>query len=180
MRRYQLGAHTKTDVKVHLIWIPKYRKRVLTGQVAVRVREVLRQIALEHELDKDIATIPSAPPPSSSSDNNGYGNTGVYSNGNDDSIFNNNPGTRAKPRRNNQPYTYGGNYGGMNQTNGNSKSGQGNNGTNNNTTGNMTDIFGGGRNSDESNNSADVSNGVRLARPHALGFRGRPRLLRRQ
>jgi putative transposase len=34
-----------------LIWIPKYRKRVLTGPVAVRAREVLRQIALEHELD---------------------------------------------------------------------------------------------------------------------------------
>ena len=33
------------------IWIPKYRKRVLTGQVAVRVRDGLRQIAVEHELD---------------------------------------------------------------------------------------------------------------------------------
>ena len=51
MRRYQLGAHTKTDLKVHLIWIPKYRKRVLLGPVAVRVRDVLRQIALEHEID---------------------------------------------------------------------------------------------------------------------------------
>jgi len=51
MRRYQIGAHTKTDLKVHLIWIPKYRKRVLTGQVAVRARDVLRQIAVEHELE---------------------------------------------------------------------------------------------------------------------------------
>ncbi len=51
MRRYKLGAHTKTDLKAHLIWIPKYRKRVLTGQVAVRARDILRQIALEHELD---------------------------------------------------------------------------------------------------------------------------------
>ena len=51
MRRYKLGAHTKTDLKVHLIWIPKYRKRVLTGQVAVRARDILRQIAMEHELD---------------------------------------------------------------------------------------------------------------------------------
>jgi putative transposase len=50
MRRYQLGAHTKTDLKVHLVWIPKYRKRVLTGQVALRVRALLRQSALEHEL----------------------------------------------------------------------------------------------------------------------------------
>jgi putative transposase len=51
MRRYQLGAHTKSDLKVHLIWIPKYRKKVLLGTVAIRARDVLRQIAMEHELD---------------------------------------------------------------------------------------------------------------------------------
>ena len=51
MRRYQLGAHTKSDLKVHLIWIPKYRKKVLIGPVAIRARDVLRQIALEHEID---------------------------------------------------------------------------------------------------------------------------------
>ena len=51
MRRYRLGAHTKTDLKVHLIWIPKYRKPVLTGQVAIRVRDIIRQIAMEHEID---------------------------------------------------------------------------------------------------------------------------------
>jgi len=51
MRRYRVGAHTKTDLKVHLIWVPKYRKKVLTGEVAIRVRDVLRQIAMEHELE---------------------------------------------------------------------------------------------------------------------------------
>ena len=51
MRRFQLGAHTKTDLQGHLIWIPKYRKRVLTGQVAVRARDIMRQIAIEHEID---------------------------------------------------------------------------------------------------------------------------------
>ena len=51
MRRYRLGAHTKTDIKVHIIWIPKYRKRVLTGEVAIRTRDILRQIAMEHELE---------------------------------------------------------------------------------------------------------------------------------
>ena len=51
MRRYRLGAHTKTDLKVHLVWVPKYRKRVLTGEVATRVRDLLRQIAMEHELE---------------------------------------------------------------------------------------------------------------------------------
>ena len=51
MRLYKTGAHTKTDLKVHVVWVPKYRKRVLTGQVAIRVRDILRQIAVEHELE---------------------------------------------------------------------------------------------------------------------------------
>ena len=45
-----MGAHTKTDLKVHIVWIPKYRKAVLSGQVAIRVRDIIRQIAMEHEL----------------------------------------------------------------------------------------------------------------------------------
>ena len=51
MRRYKIGAHTKTHLKVHLVWVPKYRKRVLTGQVAIRVRDILRQTAIEHEVE---------------------------------------------------------------------------------------------------------------------------------
>ena len=34
-----------------MVWVPKYRKTVLIGPVAVRTRDILRQIALEHELD---------------------------------------------------------------------------------------------------------------------------------
>ena len=33
------------------MWVPKYRKAVLVGEVAVRVRDLLRQIAAEHELE---------------------------------------------------------------------------------------------------------------------------------
>lgn len=51
MRHYRLGAHTKSDLKVHLVFVPKYRKAVLTGEVAIRVRDLLRQIAMEHELE---------------------------------------------------------------------------------------------------------------------------------
>ena len=51
MRHYRLGAHTKTDLKVPVVWVPKYRKPVLTGEVAVRVRDLIRQIAAEHELE---------------------------------------------------------------------------------------------------------------------------------
>lgn len=45
-----MGAHTKTDLKVHIVWIPKYRKQVLYGDVALRTRDIIRQIAMEHEL----------------------------------------------------------------------------------------------------------------------------------
>lgn len=50
MKRYPLGAHTKRDLKVHWIWIPKCRKKALTGQGALRVRDLIRQIAREHEI----------------------------------------------------------------------------------------------------------------------------------
>lgn len=36
---------------MHVIWIPKYRKPILTGEVAVRGREIVRTIAAEHELE---------------------------------------------------------------------------------------------------------------------------------
>ena len=51
MRQYRLGAHTKSDLKVHLVWVAKYRKPVLTGEVALRVRDLIRSIAAEHELE---------------------------------------------------------------------------------------------------------------------------------
>ena len=51
MRHYKIGSHTKTDLKVHLIWTPKYRRKVLVGQVAIRARDIIRQIALEHEIE---------------------------------------------------------------------------------------------------------------------------------
>lgn len=46
-----MGARTKTDLKVHLVWIPKERKAVLTGEVALRARDLPRQIAAEDELE---------------------------------------------------------------------------------------------------------------------------------
>ena len=39
--RYWTGGHTKHRLLYHLVWVPKYRKRVLQGKVAVRVRHWL-------------------------------------------------------------------------------------------------------------------------------------------
>jgi len=45
------GPHPVTDLKTHLLWVSKYRRRFLTGHIAVRARDILRQIALEHEIE---------------------------------------------------------------------------------------------------------------------------------
>jgi len=41
--KYWTGAHTKHRIRIHLVWIPKYRKRVLRGKVAKRTKELLYQ-----------------------------------------------------------------------------------------------------------------------------------------
>jgi putative transposase len=41
MARYVTGAHTKHRLQYHLVWIPKYRKRVLRGKIAIRLRGLL-------------------------------------------------------------------------------------------------------------------------------------------
>jgi putative transposase len=39
--KYWSGAHTKHRLVYHIVWIPKYRKRVLKGDVASRIKELL-------------------------------------------------------------------------------------------------------------------------------------------
>jgi putative transposase len=41
---YRKGSHSVYDLKYHIIWCTKYRYRVLTGEVANRVRELIREI----------------------------------------------------------------------------------------------------------------------------------------
>ncbi len=42
---YWKGAHTTHRLMVHLVWIPKYRKRVLVGEIAKRIEGLLRECA---------------------------------------------------------------------------------------------------------------------------------------
>ena len=48
MSKYQVGAHTKHSLKVHLVWITKYRRKALTKEIAIRARDLLKEIAKEH------------------------------------------------------------------------------------------------------------------------------------
>lgn len=45
MAIYQSGSHSKHRLMIHLVWIPKYRKRILQGKLATRVDELLRLCA---------------------------------------------------------------------------------------------------------------------------------------
>lgn len=51
MQNYRKTSHTTYDCKYHIVWITKYRKKVLVGVVAERVRELIRGICKEHEVE---------------------------------------------------------------------------------------------------------------------------------
>lgn len=42
MRSYRKGSHTVHDLKVHLVWITKYRHSVLTKEAGLRVSDRVR------------------------------------------------------------------------------------------------------------------------------------------
>jgi putative transposase len=44
MENYRKTSHSLYDIKYHIVWITKYRKQVLVGEVAKRTRELIRQI----------------------------------------------------------------------------------------------------------------------------------------
>ena len=43
MAEYRKGAHTVYDIKYHIVWVTKYRYQILKGEIAFRLRELLRQ-----------------------------------------------------------------------------------------------------------------------------------------
>lgn len=43
MEHYRKTSHSVYDVKYHIVWVTKYRKPVLVGEVATRVRDLIRQ-----------------------------------------------------------------------------------------------------------------------------------------
>lgn len=50
MENYKRGSHTVWDCKYHLVWVTKYRYEVLGGDVGLRCRELVREIARAHEM----------------------------------------------------------------------------------------------------------------------------------
>ena len=44
MENYRKTSHSVYDIKYHIVWITKYRKPILYGDIGVRLRELIRQI----------------------------------------------------------------------------------------------------------------------------------------
>ena len=70
MAEQRHGSHTVSRLTAHLVWVTKYRYKVLTGDVALRVRELVRQTCeifeikiLKGVVSKDhVHILVSAPP----------------------------------------------------------------------------------------------------------------------
>jgi putative transposase len=46
-QRYNRGSHTVTDLKYHFVWKTKYSYGVLKDEIALRVRDIIREICIE-------------------------------------------------------------------------------------------------------------------------------------
>ena len=51
MQHYRKTSHSVYDIRYHIIWITKYRKPVLTGEVAAHVRDLLRAICADNDVE---------------------------------------------------------------------------------------------------------------------------------
>lgn len=48
---YRHGSHTVFTIHLHLVWITKYRKKVLVESVALRIRDMIREICQGEGVD---------------------------------------------------------------------------------------------------------------------------------
>jgi putative transposase len=51
MKDYQSAGHVKWDCTYHIVIIPKYRKRVLFGDVRQRVGQIIRELAKRKDVE---------------------------------------------------------------------------------------------------------------------------------
>jgi len=68
---YSKSSHAVFDIKYHIIWVTKYRRKVLRGTISRRLRELIRQgcqarniVILQGNISKDHVHILVSCPPS--------------------------------------------------------------------------------------------------------------------
>jgi len=47
---YRYGSHTVFNIEYHFVWVTKYRYQVLKGDIALRIRELVRQTCEAFEI----------------------------------------------------------------------------------------------------------------------------------
>src|ERR1700689_2206012 len=50
MGEYRHSAHAVYDIKYHVIWITKYRYKILRGRIAERARDLIQQVCQAREV----------------------------------------------------------------------------------------------------------------------------------
>lgn len=51
MQHYRKTSHSTYDLKYHIVWITKYRKKVMVGGIAEKVRNIIREICKANEVE---------------------------------------------------------------------------------------------------------------------------------
>ena len=51
MENYRKSSHTIYDIKYHIVWITKYRKPVVRGGMAERLRDLIREICKARDVE---------------------------------------------------------------------------------------------------------------------------------
>ena len=51
MKDYRKGSHCIHDIKCHVVWTTKYRKRILSPEIGRRVRDIVRLICTSLDVD---------------------------------------------------------------------------------------------------------------------------------
>ena len=51
MENYRTGSHSRFDIKYHFVWVTKYRKAVLYGEVGQRLRQLVIEICKANEIE---------------------------------------------------------------------------------------------------------------------------------
>ena len=51
MQNYRKTSHSTFDCKYHIVWVTKYRKKILSSETSHRLREIIRGICKENDVE---------------------------------------------------------------------------------------------------------------------------------
>jgi putative transposase len=57
VKKARRGAHTVYRLAYHFVWIPRYRRKVLTGDVARRLEELIREVCATRDWEIEALTV---------------------------------------------------------------------------------------------------------------------------